>query len=102
MQCSYNVFAINWFLNKVVGTTTKGPYSKIVLTMAGDQQCRCLWLQFLYLFQQRQSIHSGHLDIAHDGIVIMFLDLFERIQSRVTCIYLYFDYPQEKRLGKGL
>src|SRR5216684_5609832 len=102
IQCSHNVVAIDWFLDEVVGATTKSLYSKFVLSMTSDQQCRRLWSQFLYLFQQRQSIHSGHLDIAHDGIVIMFLDLFERFQSGVTCINPYIVYPQEQRLGKGL
>ena len=64
----------------------------IVLTMAGDQQRRCLWLQFLYLFQQCQSIHSGHLDIAHDGGVLVLSDLLNSCLGRVACIH--FDSVQ--------
>src|SRR5258708_2689252 len=76
-QGSHHVVAIDGFLNEVVGTASQGLYRKIVLAVTRDQQGRRLRSQGLYLCQQGQSIHAWHLDIAHDGIVFMLLDLVE-------------------------
>ncbi len=88
-QGSHHVVAIDGFLNEVVGAAAQGLYRKIVFAVARDQQGRRLRAQCLDLCQQGQAIHAWHLDIAHDGIVFMFLDLFERFGGRVTGIYPY-------------
>src|SRR5258708_17882236 len=74
-QGSHNVVAIDGFLNEVVGTASQGLDRKIVLAVTRDLQGRPLRSQCFYLCHQGPSIHAWHLDIAHDGIVFMLLDL---------------------------
>ena len=56
-----------------------------MLAVTGDEQRRRTWSQFLYLRQQRQSVHTGHLNIAYDGIVIVLADQIDGCQRRIGC-----------------
>src|SRR6266496_3395139 len=63
-QGSRKVIAVNRFLNKIIRTPAQSLNSEIVITVASYEQRRRSRSQFLYLRQQRQTIHAGHLDIA--------------------------------------
>src|SRR6266568_6240589 len=102
VQGSHKVIAVDRFLNEVIGTTTEGLDGEIMLTMASDQQRRRIRSQLLYIRQQSQPIHAGHLDIAHDGIVMILSDQLKRSEGGIRGIYLCPLHPQRQCLGKRL
>src|SRR5438874_7331529 len=92
LQCGHQVVTINGLLDEVVSSTSQRLHREIVLAMTGNEESRRIWPQFLYLCQQCQTVHTGHLDIAHDGGVLVLSDLLNSCLGRVACIH--FDSVQ--------
>src|SRR5947209_14763356 len=78
LQCSHKVVTINWLLDEIVRSPPQSLYREIMLTMAGNKKRGDIWSQFFYLLQQRQSVHTRHLNISYNGIIVTFLNELER------------------------
>ena len=66
---------VGWRYFSEIDTIEPEPHHEIALAVARNEQGWNLWRTLLEAFNQRDSIHSRHLDITDDGIILLLLYL---------------------------
>ena len=77
------VIPVDRLRDEVVGPAAERVHHEIVLSMPGDHERGRIGPACPDLCQQLETVHSWHLDVGHDGIVVAGVQAVERDRARV-------------------
>ena len=101
-QRCHEVVTVDRLLDKVVGSPAEGLNRQRVLAVAGDHQDGCVGTAPTNLGQEGDTIHSWHLDVGDDRVVIAGGDPVERGRRRVGGVHRHSGHSDAESLRKRL
>ena len=94
--------AVDWLLDIVVRAAAQTLERQVIFTMTRDHDGRGVRPARKDFCEEREAVHSGHLDISDDRIVVALGDALERRHRRVDRFHDDAAHSEAQRLGKRL